>query len=1044
MAELTINYHIDLANSFIQDVKDTRNSYYVFAGKATPWTNEASPPAANGSVEQIGLTVYADMLFGKLLANSDVYTLIPRYDWTTNTAYTAYDQYDGDLYSKQFYVMNDQYQVYKCISNNRGAKSTVEPRLTTSYSTFNTADGYVWKYMYTVDPQANTKFTTTTYIPVATDNNVSGNAVSGSIDAYIITDGGNNYSIYESGFLYKFINKTTLQLPSTSSSNNNHYARSSIYLKSGFGAGQVREISSYNGANKQIRVATADAFDVYSRLDFTAVPSGTVAVGYYAEQKYDVIQYLYISNNQAFTTGSTVVQSDTATHGTILSANASALRIQKENPAALFENTLPIRDVSQSGTLKPGTVSVTAGANTVTGVSTQFADTANGYTVGSYIRVGSNANNQIRRVTQVISNTSLRVVSTFANTLVANVHYFVPIAAEPFSITANQGGSGIVSDINLNSLKLTISNSTLAGVSFKIGEQVTQVTSANTAAGANAIVAFANSSTVYLSAVGGPWIAGLFALGSSTLQKSEIVSIDSNPNLTISDPTGEFVLGFPMNFKLNAAAAGYTGNAIIIAVTTLPNDQTEYQIAPTVEISGDGTDAKAIAIVNNAFGSVNDIVGVEVIAPGQGYTHANVTIYSNTSFGLGASANAVIAPVGGHGKDAVSELGSRYVGVTSTFDTGINEGFFYPTYGSFRKIGIIENPEFADVRVTLQSFDRVNLVINNKATTSPPAGVTTWYPGEVVVQPSTKAAGVVVSGNNTTLQVKSVLGEFGASNAQIISYYSNTTANVSSQEIIRFQVTSDSLAEILSQVGSGASGEVTQLLTNTSIVLSNVVGKFVTGDTIYDSSVNAYAVVNSISTANGSRDVTSSFGNKFNQTMRLTITANTGAYTNGEAVVQDISNATAVVVSGVDELDLQMTITTGSFSTGQKIIDTTTGAYGFTTFANNTYLKLTGVTQSASFVAGHTINNGLGSTATIGSVVPVLLLNHVDGPNRFQAGSDSIVGQTSGATGTCNAYALIQYPELIRDTGKVIYIDNVQPVTRSETSKEEVRLVIKF
>jgi hypothetical protein len=68
----------------------------------------------------------------------------------------------------------------------------------------------------------------------------------------------------------------------------------------------------------------------------------------------------------------------------------------------------------------------------------------------------------------------------------------------------------------------------------------------------------------------------------------------------------------------------------------------------------------------------------------------------------------------------------------------------------------------------------------------------------------------------------------------------------------------------------------------------------------------------------------------------------------------------------------------------------------------------------------------------------------VDGPNRFQAGSDSIVGQTSGATGTCNAYALIQYPELIRDTGKVIYIDNVQPVTRSETSKEEVRLVIKF
>ena len=1044
MAELTINYHIDVANSFIQDVKDTRNSYYMFAGKATEWDNDASPPAANGSVEQIGLAVYNDMLYGKLLTDSDVYPLIPRYNWTTNTVYAAYDQYDGDLYSKQFYVMNDQYQVYKCISNNRGSNSTVEPRLTTSYGTFNTSDGYVWKYMYTVDTQANTKFTTSTYIPVTTDGNVSGNAIPGSIDAYTITDGGNNYSIYESGFLYKFINKTTLQLPSTSSSNNNHYARSSIYLKSGFGAGQVREISSYNGATKQIRVATADAFDVYSRLDFTAIPSGTVAVGYFAEQKYDVLQYLYISNNQAFTVGSTVVQSDTATHGTVLSANSSVIRVQKENPAALFSLDLPVRDISQDGTLKPGTVGVAIGSNTVTGISTQFTDAANGYTVGSYIRVGSNANNQIRRVTEVTNSTSLKVASNFANTLVANVHYFVPLAAEPFSITANQGGSGTVSNTNLNSLKLTISNSTLAGVSFTVGEQVRQVDAANTAAGANAIVAFANTSTVYLSAVAGAWTAGLFALGSSSLQKSQIDSIDSNPNLTISDPTGEFVLGYPINFKLNAAASGYTGNAIIIATTTLPNDQTEYQIAPTVAISGDGTGAAAIAVVNNAFGSVNDVVGIEVITPGQSYTHANVSIYANTSFGLGATANAVIAPVGGHGKDAVSELGGRYVGVTATFDTGENEGFFYPTYGEFRKIGIIENPEFADVRVTLDSFDRVNLVINNKATTSPPAGVTTWYPGEVVVQPSTKAAGVVVSGNNTTLQVKSVLGTFGASNAQIVSYYSNTTANVSTQEVIRFQVTSDSLAEILSQVGSGASGEVTQLLTNTSIVLSNVVGKFVTGDTIYDASVNAYARVNAISTANGSRDVTSSFGNKFNQTLRLTLTAKSGNYTNGEVVVQNISNAIGTIVSNVNEVDLQYTVTSGTFSVGQKITDTSTGAYGFATFANTTYLKLTGITQGASFVSGHTINNGLGSTGTISAVLPVLLLNDVDGPNRFQAGTDSIVGQTSGATGTCNSYSLILYPELIRDTGKVIYIDNVQPVTRSETSKEEVRLVIKF
>jgi hypothetical protein len=1046
MAELTTNYYINQANSFIADIKDTRNAYYVFAGKPTPWPNDSSPPAADDSVEQTGLSVYRDLLFGKLIANSDIQALIPRLDWTSNTVYTAYDQNELNLFDKNFVVVNDQFQVYKCLFNNSGRPSTVQPRLASAVGTFTTSDGYVWKYMYTVDASANTKFTTSSYIPVATNANVSGNAVSGSIDAFKVLNQGSGYSAVETGFISRLVDNRTIQLPSTSSANDNFYAKSSIYLKSGFGAGQIREIESYTGATKQLRVSTSNPFNIFYRLDLTASPSGTVIPGYFAEQVVDRVNYLFISNNSAFTVGSTLIQSDTGITATILSANSSFIRIMRSNPSVPLELTLPLRDSSQDGTARVGTVSITAGSNTVTGVGTQFSNTANGYTADSYIRVGANTNSQIRRVTAITNSTSLNVSLPFTNTLISNTHFFVPLAAEPASISVARA-NGTVSNTNFNSLRLTISNSSIAGLNFITGEQVTQVDSANTYQGANAIVAFANSSTLFLSSVSGSWTAGLFALGSSSLQRYGIVSTDSNPNMTLSSPAGEFVSGFPVNFRTNSLSGVITGNATPLASITLPNDQTEYQIGPTVQIVGDGSGAQAIATVNTSVGSSREVVAIEVISPGSGYTQANVTIYANTSFGSNASARAIISPVGGHGKDAVYELGGRYVGISTTFDIGANEGYHFQTYGQFRRIGILENPEFADVRVTLQDFDRVNLTINNKLTSSANASITNWVPGEVVVQASSNAAGVVVTGNATFLQLEGVLGEFTGSNSQIRGYFSNTTANVASAEIIRFQVTSDSPAEIISLSTSGARAEVVSLISNTEVVLSNVVGKFVSGDTMVESSVNAYAIINTISTANGSRDVTATLGNMFDQTLRFTLTANTGAFANNENVIQTSSNAYGTVVSDKNEVDLLLMNVVGSFSIGQRVFDQTTNANGVIIGANSTYLKLTSVSQNASFSVGSTINNGLSSNATIDEVYPVLLLNNIDGPNRFQAGSNalnSVVGQTTGASGVCNSFPLILYPELVRDTGRVLYVDNFQPVTRTDRSKEEVRLVIKF
>ena len=1039
MATLTINHYINQVNNFINNLTNTRNSFYVFAGRSHPWDNDTSPPSSNGSISQIEQTVYEDLLYGKRITSSDVSALIPRYNWTSNTVYASYDQTDADLYSKQFYVMNDLYQVYKCVFNNNGAASTVKPSLSSAIGTFNTSDGYIWKYMYSIDTTANTKFTSADYIPVSTNAAVQGNTTPGSIDAIVITDGGSNYQVFETGYIYKLIDKYTIQLPSTSSSEDNYYVNSSIYLKSGWGAGQVREIVSSNGASKQIRVSASNPFDTHSRLDFANTPSGTILSGYTAIQNYDYVQYYYTANNGYFNSGTTLVQSDTGTTGTILTSNSSTLTVARTSTNT-FSLSYPVRDASQDGVSKPGTVNIISGNNyVIANSSTQFTDAANGYSSGDYIRVGPNANTNIRRVTSV--NSTVVVVDTaFAANLSGASTYKMPVAAMPSSITI-YSANGIVSNTNLTSNRLSITNSSISGAYFIVGEKVNLVDSANTNQGANATVAFANSSTVYLSSVAGTWSDSLYIRGDSSLQRSYISSVDTNPNIVISNPQGSFLLGQPVYFTFNGAN---TASALLGSVTTLPNDQTEYQIGPTVSISGDGVNAIAVGIVNNSVGSGNNIIAASLINSGINYTYANVTIYANNQYGSNATAKSVIAPINGHGFDVEKELGARYVGITKTFDTGVNEGYFFPTYSSYRRVGIIQNPQFSDVRIELGSFDRVNLEINNKVTSTGNL-ITNWVVGEVVVQPSTNAAGLVASGNSSTLQLKNVLGTFSAGNASIKGYYSNTTANVASSNVIYFQVTNDSTAEIVSETTSGATGEITFLISNTNVVMSNVVGQFVTGDVLYDSTVNAYAVVGAISTANGSRDVTNSFGDKFNQTLRLTLSSNTNSYQTNETVIQEVTNASGRVVSTTNELDISYTAISGTFSVGQTLTDQTSHANGIISFANTTYLKLTGVSQELNFSAGHVINNGLGANGSITGLYSVLLLNNVNEEHRFQESTSyGIVGQVSGARGICNSYSLITYPELVRNSGKVIYTENITPVTRTASSKEDIKLVIKL
>ena len=72
---------------------------------------------------------------------------------------------ETNLYETDYYVVTSEYKVYKCLNNNNNSASTVEPSSTTS-APFTLSDGYVWKYMFSVNANDFERFKSDEYIPI--------------------------------------------------------------------------------------------------------------------------------------------------------------------------------------------------------------------------------------------------------------------------------------------------------------------------------------------------------------------------------------------------------------------------------------------------------------------------------------------------------------------------------------------------------------------------------------------------------------------------------------------------------------------------------------------------------------------------------------------------------------------------------------------------------------------------------------------------------------------------------------------------------------
>jgi len=186
----------------------TTSEFYLGVGRPQSWTNDVAPPTPTQDTQSLDFAAWRDLLGVKHITANNSALVIARHDWATDTTYTQYDDTNVSLMSNTFYVLDTTelpYKVYKCLWNNTdathvaGANSTVAPSTTgTTVTPVLTADGYVWKYMYTITTDDYT-YLTPAWMPVITNSTVSADATTNAgklptVVPLVVTAGGSAYT----------------------------------------------------------------------------------------------------------------------------------------------------------------------------------------------------------------------------------------------------------------------------------------------------------------------------------------------------------------------------------------------------------------------------------------------------------------------------------------------------------------------------------------------------------------------------------------------------------------------------------------------------------------------------------------------------------------------------------------------------------------------------------------------------------------------------------------------------------------------------------
>ena len=736
--------HNSVAEGLYNEIQTRTARYYYFLGKTVSWTVDTSPPYPTDSFAY-ELDTRNEIITMKEIKSTDVAFVVPRRDWTTNTVYDMFDDRYSDevqginlvsggfgysdpptititggggtgaaaapvlldgvivgitLSSKgsgytsvptvtitggggegatatavikrgfynattvedsQSYVLTDEYHVYKCLDNNNNALSTSKP-LGTVVDPVIMPDGYMWKYLYSIPIALRNKFLTDAYMPVI--NSLRGQFYSGGeILNVIIESGGQNYtfaSISVSGDGYRESDPLLLTSITLNSGGSGYTSGATILIEPPFAGantwaaangillGQMIEhsnnlyectksgtLAAPAPTHRSGQVANGTATLLYkgTRATGTPVVSGGVITS--ITLNGSVYEINITNGGSGYTTAPSVSITGGGGSGFVGAVTMRGTAVAK----------VTISDAGAGFTSVPNAIFGTAWSNGATyTVNQQIFHGVNLYTVTTAGTAGTVAPVHSSGAVTATGGTAVFTFAGLAATGTVSLKYGAGYSSLPsVSISPVSGGSGssgyFVGVKSEAKLLPILDSGQIVGVQIDDG---------------GVGYTFANLTVTGDGNNGGT--TPNTALLTADLSPGDIDTLQANTELLTPD-------GRIMAYPIISGGFGYGS-------------------PPTVTIDGDGTGAAATATVTN--GAVSKIT---VTNYGLGYRWANVTI---TGTGKGATARAVRAPYGGHGKDPINGMFARTLMFYTNISKDANQGF--TVNNDFRQIGIIKNP----------------------------------------------------------------------------------------------------------------------------------------------------------------------------------------------------------------------------------------------------------------------------------------------------------------------------------------------------------------
>lgn len=213
--------------------------YYTFVADGISETAVANNDPKTIYDEQ---TVIHQIMYGKRVQPVDAIVMIRRIPWVSGKVFNMYESRDPNLDEKDFYVITTNRRVYKCLNNNNGSPSTMEPSFV-DYLPTTLGDGYTWKLLYSLTENQLNDYGTTKLIPIFTDN-VPSPIIPGSISSIVVEDGG-FYPNSTNANILQISNPTRFRISDAASATSQIYNGSSMYITSGAAQGKIARIVNY-------------------------------------------------------------------------------------------------------------------------------------------------------------------------------------------------------------------------------------------------------------------------------------------------------------------------------------------------------------------------------------------------------------------------------------------------------------------------------------------------------------------------------------------------------------------------------------------------------------------------------------------------------------------------------------------------------------------------------------------------------------------------------------------------------------------------------